>query len=77
MSRSIVERLAPIVRVVAGAAASDPEIAPVMEQVKAARRQEMTDAATILAGPNRLRIDKEEAAATLYVLYGPRSPTCS
>lgn len=72
LSRSIVERLAPIVRVAVEAAASDPEIAAVMEEVKAARRQEMTDSARILAGPDGLRVDDDEAAATLYVLYSPQ-----
>lgn len=72
LSRSIVERLAPILRVAAEAAASDPEFAAVMEVVKAARRQEMTASAGILAGPDGLRVDDEEAAATLYVLYSPQ-----
>jgi AcrR family transcriptional regulator len=72
MSRSIAERIAPIVRVAAEAAASDPELAAMMDSVKAARRQEMTAAARILAGPDRLRLDEEEAAATLYVLYSPQ-----
>lgn len=43
-----------------------------MEVVKAARRQEMTASAGILAGPDGLRVDDEEAAATLYVLYSPQ-----
>jgi AcrR family transcriptional regulator len=72
MSRSITERIAPIVRVAAEAAASDPELAAMMDSVKAARRQDMTAAARILAGPDRLRLDEEEAAATLYVLYSPQ-----
>jgi TetR/AcrR family transcriptional regulator, regulator of autoinduction and epiphytic fitness len=72
MSRSIAERIAPIVRVAAEAAASDPELAAMMDSVKAARRQDMTAAARILAGPDRLRLDEEEAAATLYVLYSPQ-----
>ncbi|GAA4412919.1 hypothetical protein GCM10023168_35310 [Fodinibacter luteus] len=72
LSRSIIERVAPIVRVVAEASASDPELAAVMEDVKAARRREMTASAGILAGPDGLRVDAEEAAATLYVLYSPQ-----
>jgi TetR/AcrR family transcriptional regulator, regulator of autoinduction and epiphytic fitness len=72
MSRSITERIAPIVRVAAEAAASDPELAAMMEAVKAARRKEMTAAARLLAGPDGLRIADEEAAATLYVLYSPQ-----
>ncbi len=72
LSRSIIERIAPIVWVAAEAAASDPELAGMMDAVKAARRQEMTAAAGILAGPDGLRVDQEEAAATLYVLYSPQ-----
>jgi TetR/AcrR family transcriptional regulator, regulator of autoinduction and epiphytic fitness len=71
ISRSIIERIAPIVRVAAEAAASDPELAAMMEAVKAARRQEMTAATRILLGPDPLPPDSEEAAATLYVLYSP------
>ena len=70
-SRSIIERVAPIVRVAEEAAASDPELAAMMEAVKGARRDEMNAATDILAGPDGLRVDHEEAAATLYVLYSP------
>jgi AcrR family transcriptional regulator len=69
MSRSITERVAPIVRVASEAAASDPELAEMMDAVKAARRREMKAAAKILAGPDG-RVDRD-AAATLYVLYNP------
>ena len=72
LSRSIVERVAPIVRVAEEAAASDPELAAMMTVVKAARREEMIAATGILAGPDGLRVDREEAAATLYVLYSPQ-----
>ena len=72
LARSIIERIAPIVRVAAEAAASDPELATMMEAVKAARREEMTTAARILAGRDGLRTDQQEAAATLYVLYSPQ-----
>jgi len=71
LSRSIAERVAPLVRVATEAAASDPELAAVMETVKAARRHEMIASAAIVAGPDGLRLDPEEAAATLYVLYSP------
>lgn len=72
LSRSITERVAPIVRVAAEAAASDPELAAMMEAVKAARRKEMIASVRIVAGPDGLRVDHEEAAATLYVLYSPQ-----
>jgi hypothetical protein len=42
-----------------------------MDVVKAARREEMIASAEILGGPDGLRADPEEAAATLYVLYSP------
>ena len=72
LSRSITERVAPIVRVAEEAAASDPELAAMMAVVKAARRKEMIASARILAGPDGLRVSREEAAATLYVLYSPQ-----
>jgi TetR/AcrR family transcriptional regulator of autoinduction and epiphytic fitness len=72
LSRRIVQRIAPLVRVAEEAAASDPELAATMEKVKTARRHEMLDSATLLAGPDGLRLDAEEAAATLYVLYSPQ-----
>lgn len=72
LSRSITQRVAPIVRVASEAAASDPELAALMETVKAARRHEMIASATIVAGADGLRLDSAEAAATLYVLYSPQ-----
>lgn len=72
LSRSITERVAPIVRVATEAAASDPGLAAMMEALKATRRQEMTASARILAGPDGLQVDQAEAAATLYVLYSPQ-----
>lgn len=71
MSRSIVERVAPIARVAGEAASSDPELAATMDAMKAARRRDMIESAKILAGPDGLRTDLEDAAATLYVLYSP------
>ena len=72
LSRSIIERVAPIVRVAAEAAASEPELAAMMAVVKAARREEMAASAGLLAGPDGPRLEPEEAAATLYVLYSPQ-----
>ena len=72
LSRSITERVAPIVRVAEEAAASDPELAAMMDVVKAARRKEMIASVKILAGPDGLRVDRGEAAATLYILYSPQ-----
>ena len=72
LSRTIVERVAPIVRVAEEAAASDPALAATMETIRSARRREMLEAATLLAGPEGLRLTPEDAAATLYVLYSPQ-----
>jgi TetR/AcrR family transcriptional regulator of autoinduction and epiphytic fitness len=72
LSLSITHRVAPIVRVATEAAASDPEMAAMMDAVKAARRKEMIASAKIVAGPDGLRVSQEEAAATLYVLYSPQ-----
>ncbi len=72
LSRAITERVAPIVRVADEAAASDPELAALMETVKAARRHEMIASARIVAGADGLRVSMAEAAATLYVLYSPQ-----
>ncbi len=75
LTLSITARVAPIVRVATEAAASDPELAAMMEVVKTERRKEMVAAAKILAGPagpRGLRTDRAEAAATLYVLYSPQ-----
>jgi TetR/AcrR family transcriptional regulator of autoinduction and epiphytic fitness len=71
LSRTIVQRVGPIVRVAEQAAASDPELATMMERIKAARQDEMLASASQLAGPEGLQLDPEEAAATLYVLYSP------
>ncbi len=71
-SRSITERVAPLIRVVFEAAASAPELAAMMNAVKAVRRQEMIASAQIVGGPDGLRVSDEEAAATLYVLYSPQ-----
>ena len=64
--------MAPLLAVAEEAAASDPELATMMTAMKAARRDEMIASASILAGPAGLRIDQDEAAATLYVLYSPQ-----
>jgi len=69
LSRSITERVAPLLRVAREAAASDPELARVLDAIKAARREEMVASARLVAGSGRLRIYDEQAAAALYVLY--------
>lgn len=71
LSRSISDRVGPVVRVAGEAAASDPELSDAMSAMTAARRAEMTASARIAAGPDGLRTDIEDAAATLYVLFSP------
>ena len=71
MSRAIAERVAPIARVAAEAAASDPQFAAVFEAMKARRREEMAEMVKVLGGKEGVRMRPQEAAATLYVLYSP------
>jgi hypothetical protein len=72
LSRSIVERVAPVIRVAEEAATSDPELAAMMKSMKGVRREEMIAATAVLAGPDGLRVARDDAAATLYVLYSPQ-----
>lgn len=71
LSRAIIERVAPIARVAREAAASDPDLAQLLDEAKAARRAETLSSVKLLAGPDGPAPDAEEAAATLYVLYSP------
>ena len=77
LSRSITQRVAPIVRVASEAAASDPELAALMETVKAARRHEMIASAKIVAGADGLRVDPARQPRPSTSCTAPRSPTCS
>jgi AcrR family transcriptional regulator len=72
VTRAISERVAPIVRVAAEAAASDPQFAAVYEAMKARRREEMKTMVKVLGGAEGVRMRAQEAAATLYVLYSPQ-----
>ena len=71
VSRAIVERVGPIVRVASEAAASDPDFAPLYDAMRAVRRDEMTASAKLVGGSD-LRVSAQNAAATLYVLYSPQ-----
>jgi len=51
LSRSITERVAPLLRVAREAAASNPEIAGVLERDQAARREAMVASARLVAAP--------------------------
>ncbi len=71
LSRGIIERVGPIVRVAAEAAAVDPEFAPLYDSMRAVRREEMAASAKLVGGGD-LRVSVQTAAATLYVLYSPQ-----
>lgn len=64
-------RIAPIAKVLREAAAVDPEFAATARQITAQRRRDMADAARVLGGPDGVRLDRELAIGTLYVLYSP------
>ena len=66
----------PIVRVAEEAAASDPELAAMMEAVKAARQHEMIASANILAGPDGLRVNPRRPPPLSTCSAAPRSRTC-
>ena len=64
-------RLAPIVKAVREAATVDPEFAPTAAEITARRRQDMAAAAQLLAGPDELTMELDDAIGTLYILYSP------
>ncbi len=67
----ISRRVAPIMRLLREAAASDPEFATTAKQITAQRRSDMTAAVDALVGPDGPPMDVEDAVGTLYVLYSP------
>ncbi len=71
LSTRISRRVAPIMRVLREAAASDPEFAATAKQITAQRRADMAAAAEMLAGPDGPPRDREDVIGTLYVLYSP------
>lgn len=71
LARTITERLLPVFKITSDAAAVDPDFAELNRAMIARRRAEMADAATLLAGDGGLRVDPDEAAASLFVLYSP------
>ncbi len=71
MVAKISPRIAPIVRVIREAAAVDPEFEATAAAITARRRVDMTSAARILAGPDGIDMDLEDAIGTLYVIYSP------
>lgn len=71
LARTITERLLPVFKITSEAAAADPDFAELNRGMIARRRAEMADAATLLAGDGGLRVDPDEAAASLFVLYSP------
>jgi len=71
LSTQISRRVAPIMRVLREAAASDPGFAATAQAITAQRRADMVAAAEALAGPDGLAKDLEDTVGTLYVLYSP------
>lgn len=71
LSTQISRRVAPIMRVLREAAASDPEFAVTAKEITARRRSDMAAAAELLAGAQGLPRDLEDTIGTLYVLYSP------
>ena len=74
LTRSITERVAPIVRIAGEAAATDPELAAMMEVVKAARREGDGRVSKNCGRPRRARTSEKEAAATSTCSTALRSP---
>ncbi|HEY5785160.1 MAG TPA: helix-turn-helix domain-containing protein [Microlunatus sp.] len=72
LSRKIVERVLPVFKITSDAAAVDPAFAELNQAMIARRRAEMTDAATLLAGDDGLRVSPDDAAASLFVLSSPQ-----
>lgn len=71
VATQISRRVAPIMRLLREAAASDPEFAATSKRITAQRRSDMTAAVAALAGPDGPSLDVEDAVGTLYVLYSP------
>jgi len=65
------ERVGPLVAVLAGAAQSDGELAEVLDGVHTARRKNLRIFVDLLAANGPLRVDAEHAADTVWVLASP------
>ncbi|HVE63240.1 MAG TPA: helix-turn-helix domain-containing protein [Mycobacteriales bacterium] len=71
ISAAISQRIAPIARVLSEAAAADPEFATAAAALTEQRRADMAASARLLAGADGLKVSREDAIGTLYVLYSP------
>jgi AcrR family transcriptional regulator len=74
-STQIAQRVAPIIKVVNEAAASDPEFAETRRAITAQRRADMSAVAKLLGGEEGLKVPLEEAVGTLYILFNPEAFT--
>ncbi len=64
-------RTAPLVRAVAGAASSEPELAALFEGIHEARLRNIRSVPAMLARNGPLRVAQEEAAETIWALASP------
>jgi AcrR family transcriptional regulator len=64
-------RTAPLVRAVAGAASSEPELAALLEGIHEARLRNIRSVPAMLARNGPLRVAQEEAAETIWALASP------
>jgi TetR/AcrR family transcriptional regulator of autoinduction and epiphytic fitness len=71
LSRRVTERLLPVFKIASDAAAVDPDFADLNRAMIARRRAEMLEAAKLLAADGGLRVSRDDAAASLFVLYSP------
>ncbi len=71
LSRKIIERVLPVFKITSDAAAVDPDFAELNQAMIARRRAEMAAGAILLAGDHGLRVSRDDAAASLLVLYSP------
>jgi AcrR family transcriptional regulator len=65
------ERAAPIVAIVSGAARSDPELAELLARLHAVRLKNLATLVDALAANGRLRIPADEAVETVWALTSP------
>lgn len=71
MATQISQRVAPLLRVLNEAAASDPDFAATAAQISQRRREDVTRAAATLAPPGTRKAELGRIAASLYALYNP------
>ena len=65
------ERAAPLVAVVGGAARAEPELAELLERLHAQRRRNLATLVDALAANGPLRLEREQALDTVWALTSP------